>query len=298
MPAATLRHDRCSRQALCCRPVQRLLTRAPGSASRRRSASMTSRDFNGRPSRQASIAARNTRFASRKRARVSEIFRLQVGERSAVDRARGFRHARLRPALRRIPIVSLGLDRRALFRARQLQPIAQIFNNRFSKRRNVGSSTSPPHSARDACSIGAENFRMRIAAFGQLKQQFVQVESAHEPLGGNWSWRRRFPRTPADTPPIDPTRKRAAAEKAAARPCRPDFGPLAPRANKREATVFAGERFDDAAGVPVRVLVQHVGAAPAIRAARMAGPRSSQCVVPELAQCHFAVRPVFLDLDP
>src|SRR5271168_112314 len=33
--------------------------------SRRRNASMTSREFSGRPSRQASMAARNTRFASR-----------------------------------------------------------------------------------------------------------------------------------------------------------------------------------------------------------------------------------------
>src|SRR6267154_1340247 len=28
-----------------------------------------------------------------------------------------------------------------------------------------------------------------------------------------------------------------------------------------------------------------------------AGPRSSQRVVPKLAQCHFAVGPIFLDLD-
>src|SRR6185437_16288299 len=47
---------------------------------------------------------------------------------------------------------------------------------------------------------------------------------------------------------------------------------------------------------------RHAGAArrpePATRAARQAWLRCSQGVEPELAQRHFAVGPVFLDLDP
>ena len=59
-------HDRCSPRARCRSPGQ---TDAHGCSrgrgSRRRIASMTSRDFKARPSRQASSATRSTRFASR-----------------------------------------------------------------------------------------------------------------------------------------------------------------------------------------------------------------------------------------
>jgi hypothetical protein len=85
-------------------------------------ASMTSRDFKERPSRQASMAARNTRLASRKRARVAEALRLQIGQGPAVNGAGRLGHAGLRTALHGEPIVLILFDRQPRRRGASSRP--------------------------------------------------------------------------------------------------------------------------------------------------------------------------------
>ena len=140
---------------------------------------------------------------------------------------------------------------------------------------------------------------MRIAALGQLQQQLVQIEPAHEPI-----WRKigdraiDFRRHQLTGLRRCPTRTRACAGTAAARPSSADFGTVGAAREQREPSMLAGEHLHDAAGVAIGILVQDVGRCQPYAPPGWPAARSSQRVVPKLAQRHFAVGPVFLDLDP
>ena len=149
--------------------------------------------ISSRPSRQASSAARSTRFASRKRACVPNVSpRDRPG--SAVDRARRLGHAGLRSALRRKTIIPSGSTAcpRPCATTPNRSPIVQ---QPLLEAAQSGLLLPRRRTTRDAGGIGGENLRMRIAALGQLQAAARSGRTrSSAALCSIASGHRRFPR--------------------------------------------------------------------------------------------------------
>ena len=154
--------------------------RGGGHGARRRIASITSRDFSARPSRQASRAARKHTLCVLERARVRERLRLEIGQRSAVDRARSVRHARLRAALRLKPVITVDDDRISVRGAGQLQSVPEVVQQPLLEAPQMLLLAPAAAQRLHAGGVRGEDLRMRITALGQLQDELVQVEPAHQ----------------------------------------------------------------------------------------------------------------------
>ena len=117
------------------------------------------------------------------RAGIAEALRLQIGQRLTIDGAGRLGHAGLRTALQRrtdsTDPARTGAPSPVL---RQFQAVTQVIQQALleaAQRRLLDLAVAQ---RLHAGGVGEENLRMRIAALGQLQQQLVQIESAHEPL--------------------------------------------------------------------------------------------------------------------
>ena len=126
--------------------------------------------------------------------------------------------------------------------------------------------------------VVVEQLRLRIVARREADDELVEIEA-----GQHLARRQRQRLAIAAPPPVScaasprPDHDTSSGRNGISSEASFDFGPRAPRANKREAAVARGEHVEDAAGVAILAMVQHEGRLESDAFARLHGHVLTPC---------------------